>query len=79
MGFPHKIADAGTAVGVLHGGHDALGLVEDHVDEVFVQLDAQAIHMDDSGLGVHADTKLGNHLAVNLYPAFGDHFLADAA
>ena len=68
----------GTAVRVLHGGDNALGLVEHHVDHVFVQLDAQAVNVDHGSLRVDADAEFGDHLAVDLDAAFGDHFLADA-
>ena len=73
-----EVADARAAVRVLHGGDNALGLVEDHVDHVLVQLDAQAVDVDHGGLRVDADAELGDDLAVDLDAAFGDHFLADA-
>src|SRR6476620_1452040 len=73
-----EVADAGPAFGVLHGGHHALGLVEHHVDQVFVQLDPQPVNVDDGSLGVHADTEFGDYLAVDFDPALGDHLLADA-
>ena len=73
------VADARPAFGVLHGGHHALGLVEHHVDQRVIELDAQAVHVDDGGLGIDAYTELGDDLAVDLNAALGDHLFADAA
>jgi hypothetical protein len=74
-----EVADAGPALRVLHGGDNTLGLVEHHVDQGVIELDAQAVHVDDRSLGVDADAELGDDLAVDLHAAFGDHLLADAA
>ncbi|CAM5716567.1 hypothetical protein SCALM49S_05178 [Streptomyces californicus] len=71
----HVVAEALAAVGVLHGGDDAGGLVE-REEQVRLRGDGQAVDLDLVLVDVHAHALLDDDLTVDLDARLVDQLLA---
>ncbi len=73
------VRDGGAALGVAHGGDDAVGLVHGEVEQMTGRVEKFAVDLDVIGGEVGFGAKRGDGLAVDANAALEDHFLGVAA
>lgn len=73
------VGDGGAALGVAHGGDDAVGLVHGEVEEMAGRVEEFAVDLDVIGGEVGFGAESGDGLAIDANAALEDHFLGVAA
>jgi hypothetical protein len=74
-----ELHDRRPAFWIADRGHIAPGLIEDEVSETLRSVKQLSVNADVVAAGIGFGTKLGDDVAVNLNPSFGDHLLGMTA